>query len=198
MKTLASVCISVALCVPGGFAEEEVPEAAQHLASPVREMLKEFEAKGDADYLLIAIAGADKLQATNADERIQICLELLQKLSKYYDANCDLALPPAIELHVKAPAGYDSGVSPEQVTDLAQRADYERRIAENRRRAQQYKAQTAIRKLMAKTVSLCLNEEHGVIEKVELRLQRAAIPESVKNAMKTLARQGDKSKHDGL
>lgn len=186
----------VALCNLCLFSQESVaentnrppPEAGNRIALEADKMLHKFDSTKEPDWLLKAIASVEHQKTKTAEDAISVRVALLRKLASYYDPSYDTNPPPVVQLHVMPPMGYDTGVPPEQVTDPAQRADYVKRLEENRINSQRHKTQTAIRKLMSNVVNLCLNAAQGDREQVETRLQEYKLLPTMTQAMQALVR----------
>lgn len=139
------------------------------LPDGIRAMLDQYKTSADSDLLAKAIAQTRLISNTNTIETIKTRLALLKALSSYYDPAYDTIPPPQVQATVMPPVGYDSGVSPDLIKDVQQRADYEKRISENVLNARKRKVQQAIRDVLAETSTLVakLSEEENRILKMD-------------------------------
>src|ERR1043166_8453157 len=136
------------------------PEPEKKLSLEAVKSLQEFDVTKNPDYLAKAIATVERQEAKTIEDATALRVALLQKLAPYYDPAYDTNPPPAVKFSVMPPPGYDSGVAPEHVTDPKERAEYEKRIQENRAKSQRHRTQTAIRQLMSRMVRQALNTAH--------------------------------------
>lgn len=188
MAALSSVCV---------FLQVGIAEDAQDISPEAEKMMKQFESKKDPDWLLKAIAATARQETSGVEEKIAIRVALLRRLAAYYDPTYDVNPPPPVQSHVMPPLGYDTGVSPELVTDPTLKEDYARRIEENRINSQRNKTQTAIRGLMSEVVDLSLKVAHGDPKSAEIQLQDQKMPQEMVHAMQALARESKKKQAAG-
>ena len=143
-------------------------------------MAEQYRRTQDADWLVRAIATNVRREAEGITGLISNDVALLSVLAPFYDSRYQTESGLLVVTHVPPPVGYDAGVAPEAVVDSAQRADYEKRISENRALAQKQKAQMAIRRVMAEVVALvCAQAPQGPPDAIEKEFIKYDIPKEM-------------------
>jgi hypothetical protein len=97
----------------------------------------------------VLLPGESNLKWRN--KKLELWLNAIQKAHSAIDPSLSVGGAPEINIAPKSAGGvvYDSGVDPKSIKDPDVREDYERRLAENSRKAQVYLRQHTLRQLEA-------------------------------------------------
>lgn len=153
------------------------------LPKQVNEAYMSYKQTSDPDLLSKAIASIDRQPVSGASDMITLRAALLKKIASEYDPTYDSNPPPPVQANVMPPVGYDSGVSPMNVSDPIARAEYEKRIAENAANARQHKIQTSIRRLMDSIVMLTMKHGNNDLTLAKNRFNSLELPNSIVDAL---------------
>ena len=114
-----------------------------------------FHAQGkatDLDHALLLLN--TKIKEMTLGQKAEAYISFASELMIIFDSGFDMK-PPEIFMNISPGIGYDSGTSPSAIADPKIRADYERKIAENKTNAKNARVQTTVRKELDKVARAC-------------------------------------------
>jgi hypothetical protein len=129
----------------------------QNVRQHFNEKIASFRQNGNLSDMYEAERMLNNQQQLPIEDNSLCHIELIEAVIERIDPNYDTKTPPPIFTHVLPPPGYDSGIDPKVIKDAVQRADYERRIAENKARGQKHMEQVMLAKMKDDCVSILKN-----------------------------------------
>ena len=125
--------------------------------------------------LEMAIDLVNSQPSHDVEETLTKNIRFFESIVSVYEIDFEEEKLPPVKANLSPGPGYDSGISPKDVSDPLLRADYEKRILENHENAKRKKIQLIISKLVDNIVSLTilskqdnLSEAKKLIESIKV------------------------------
>ncbi len=182
---------------------------SQESIDPIKTGLLKLQQTGESEALKPAITSfKEKLSKLSPQKKLEAYLDFINQIMVVYDPNFDVK-PPAVFLNLSPGPGYDSGISPEAITDKKTREAYERALAENAKNNKITSIQRAARNALdglgsgyaaaLKSPELSDQDRANAIEKIKTSnlpdlLKARIIPQD--STKKTILTTGGKSKSE--
>ena len=146
------------------FSAAHATDSALTLKDSASKAISEFKMTGDVSPVTRTI---DRLTGKSSGDVLSVCPDILNALYEAADPTFDVDRAPSPLTNISPGGPYPSGIDPEAIKDPKLKAEYQKRLADNREYGEHYRQQDAISRAIDR-VAQSLRQSFGEVEVTEV------------------------------